>query len=101
MTAVAFARKTDPETSHEAADSFWGQAIRSSQQEVLDTLRRLGPLTDRALVAILYSADGPSQSPSGIRTRRSELWDMGLVYDSGLRNTAPSGRREIIWVAAS
>lgn len=100
MTAVAFARSTDPETSHEAAESLSRHAIRNSQQEVLDTMRRWWPLTDRALVAILYSANGKGQSPSGIRTRRSELVDMGLVVDTGFRNTAPSGRREIVWAVA-
>jgi hypothetical protein len=76
-----------------------GSALRASQREVLNTLRRYGPLTDRALVGILYVANGKSQSPSGIRTRRSELWDRGLVTDTGQRNTAPSGRREIVWAA--
>ena len=101
MTAVAFARATDPETSHAAARSLDRHAIRDSQQEVLDTLRERGPLTDRALVAILFDANGKSQSPSGIRTRRSELWDLGLVADTGQRHTAPSGRREIVWAATS
>lgn len=101
MTAVAFARSTDPETSQAAAESLSGHAIRASQQEVLDVLRRFGPMTDRTLVTIIYRADGTSQSPSGIRTRRAELYDLHLVNNSGVLNTAPSGRKEIIWVAAS
>ena len=99
--AIAHARTTDPDTSHAAALSLSSHAIRESQQEVLDTLRHFGPLTDRALLAILFDAEKKSQSPSGIRTRRSELVDLGLVVDTGSRNTAPSGRREIVWAAAA
>ncbi len=42
----------------------------------------------------------PHQSPSGLRTRRKELVDAGLVVDTGRRGTLRSGRLSIIWAAA-
>lgn len=98
--AVARARTTDPDTSHAAALSLSSHAIRDTQQEVLDVLREYGPLTDRSILAILWNTKGKTQSPSGLRTRRSELVDLGLVVDTGRRNTAPSRRQEIVWAAA-
>lgn len=101
MTATAFARTTDPETSHAAALSLGGDNIRQSQREILDALTELGPMTDRTILALFTVGGRPLRSPSGLRTRRSELVDKGLVVDSGRRNTAPSGRQEVVWAAAS
>jgi hypothetical protein len=39
----------------------------------------------------------PRQSPSGIRSRRAELTDLGLIIDSGRRTVTPSGRPCIVW----
>jgi hypothetical protein len=39
----------------------------------------------------------PRQSESGLRTRRRELVDMGLVVDTGRTETLPSGRKAIVW----
>lgn len=100
------ARNTDPATSHAAARSVQGE--RKSQRAVWAVMRRHGDLTDEELVAA-YEADVaahqgisryeklPRQSPSGIRTRRSELVEQGWVVDSGLRKPLASGRRAIVW----
>lgn len=94
------ARHTDPETSHDAAASLREERVRRSQQHVLTLLRREGPLTDSA-ISELYPRYYPNptdrQSPSGLRTRRAELVDQGLVEDSGERATLPSGRKSIVW----
>lgn len=76
--------------------------LRQSQAEVLAVLRALGPLTDRAILAFFSDGAGnPRRSPSGLRTRRRELLDSGLVVDSGDRATSPvSGRKEVVWAAA-
>ena len=90
---IGHARNGDPETSHDAAASLSPDTIRLSQQRVLDYLYRWGPLTDTELVAALNG----EQSPSGIRTRRRELADLGFVQDSGQRATLKSGRKAILW----
>jgi len=88
-------RTTDPSTSKAAAASLPEGRIRHSQEQVLAVLRR-GPATDSELVVALAG----EQSPSGVRTRRKELVEKGLVRDSGDRVRLPSGRQSIVWVAA-
>jgi len=91
----ARARASDPWTSHAAAQSLESDKIRQSQEAVLSFLRRHGGMDDSSLVK-LYSGS-PQQSPSGLRTRRAELVEKGLVRDSGKTVTLPSGRRAIVW----
>ena len=94
----AHARGTDPDTSHEAAASLSSDYIRASQEAVLGFLRRHGAMCDADLVA---RYDGtPSQSPSGLRTRRSELLKRGLVADTGTQTLMPSGRWAKVWGVA-
>lgn len=93
------ARSTDPQTSWEAARSV---RVRESQELVLHVLMVWGPMTDEQLVERLTNRsirDG-RMSPSGARTRRSELVDLGLVVDTGQRTVLASGRRAIVWRAA-
>jgi len=92
---VARARATDPDTSHEAARSV--SNLRLSQESVLKVLRLI-PMTDVEMARIYHSSiDVPLQSDSGLRTRRKELVDLGLVRDSGHRRKLPSGRSAIVW----
>jgi hypothetical protein len=95
MTAVA--RAGDPGTSWEAARSLDEAALRRSQRIVLRALQEVGPMTDEQLCAELSAV----MSPSGTRTRRSELVDKSLVYDTGERVRLISGRRAIVWAARS
>lgn len=98
----AVARRSDPETSWEAARSV--THIRESQQEILDLFRFRGTgMTDEE-VALLYHdvvcKSGPRcQSPSGLRTRRAELVAQGLLRDTGDRRRGSTGRRMIVWAA--
>jgi hypothetical protein len=91
------ARLTDPPTSHRAASSV--RNLRESQEAVLRCFL-WGPMTDEELVNA-YDPDGPlqehPQSPSGLRTRRKELCDLGLVEDSGERRRLKSGRLAVVW----
>lgn len=91
----AVARRSDPGTSHAAARSV--ERLRDRQQAVLDLLRRLGPMTDEEIAQAYAQFDLPKQSPSGLRTRRSELQHAGFVEDSGERRTTESGRSSIVW----
>lgn len=92
----AHARRSDPDTSHAAAASISEQALTDGQRAVLQTLRRIGPAIDPQIHAAYV---GPWQSPSGIRTRRSELVVQGLVRDTERRVRLPSGRHAIVWDA--
>jgi hypothetical protein len=94
----ARARATDPGTSWEAARSLSSERLRASQAAVLDLLRGLGPATDET-IAEEYERRGlePYQSPSGLRTRRSELVRAGRVRDSGQLARLRSGRRSKLW----
>lgn len=99
---VARARRTDPQTSREAAESVAELTLR--RRAVLGFLRVNGPMTDTLLVeGYLAEIERglllPPQSESGIRTRRSELVRSGDVIDTGVRWRLPSGRRAIVWRA--
>lgn len=88
----AHARRGDPDTSHEAAASQKAEALSELRLRIYETLREM-PQTQLDLELELYGA----WSPSGIRTRVSELRKMGKVRDSGKRETLPSGRKAIVW----
>lgn len=96
----AKARSTDPETSKAAAKSV--EEITDKQRDVLKIFEdwRVG-LTDVKLVQI-YTRGATAgivskQAPSGIRTRRRELVDAGLLVDTEEREKLPSGRKAIMW----
>ena len=92
----AKARHSDPDTSHDAARSLSAGKLRASQKAVLGHFRKFGPMTDTDLVNVYV---GSPQSRSGLRTRRSELVDRGLVEDTGARKKLPTGRNAIVWRA--
>lgn len=95
MTATA--RLTDPDTSHAAAASVTNYL--SVQHAILDILIRWGPLTDEQIAAH-FKALGTRFSPSGLRTRRKEMVDAGLVVANPRKATLSSGRQGTRWQAA-
>jgi hypothetical protein len=94
---MAKARHSDPQTSHDAAESV--KDITKTQAFILKALRK--PLTDVALVDV-YRAykTAPRASESGIRSRRAELVKRGQVIDTGRRVKLASGRHAIVWQVA-
>ena len=90
-------RWSDPLTSHAAARSVIH--VRESQQFILSVLQVDGPLTDEELFAAVTHR-GRRISPSGCRTRRSELVKLDLICDSNKRKRLSSGRFSIVWMAA-
>lgn len=92
------ARKTDPKTSHDAAESV--KNITATKAHILKVLRTAK--CDEQLV-VMFRANAPVDlrmtSESGIRSRRAELVREGRVVDTGERITLRSGRRAIIWKA--
>ena len=95
------ARMTDPETSHEAAESV--RNLTATQTEVLRIIRVCRRVTDVELVEqyqrMVKHFAAPPASDSGIRSRRAELVKAGKVIDSGDRERLPSGRHAIVWTA--
>lgn len=94
------ARLTDPSTSHEAAASV---SNVSKTRSVILSLLELSNMTDPQLVdaynhmVSISAGIVPAASDSGIRSRRAELVDAGLVKDTGKRVKLPSGRNAIVW----
>lgn len=92
----AYARRTDPETSHAAA-AHASRSLTESQKQVLEMFDRYDAMTDVELVLAYDSSDLPTQADSGIRTRRRELVDFGLVENSGRKKVVTHHDPAIIW----
>ena len=95
-------RKTDPDTSRDAALSVTEETVTMTQKRILEKLQVA--MTDSELIG-LFNLDreyGNANfvSDSGIRSRRAELVAKGLVVDSGLRVKLFSGRYAIMWKVA-
>jgi hypothetical protein len=92
---AAFARHSDPSTSHQAAFEFDAQ-VTAIEQRILAELRGLGRngMTSHALAAVLC-LELVTVSP-----RMKPLVTKNLVRDSGRRSESPSGRQRIIWEIA-
>ena len=88
-------RTTDPETSHEAEKSV--SKLAESYGIILDIFRKHGPMNDESLVEYWNTESPKYGSPSGIRSRRSELVAAGRLEDSGDRIKMRSGRASIVW----
>jgi hypothetical protein len=70
--------------------------MTASQETVLNVLRKFGPLPDHALVPIVQHVADVHMSSSGIRSRRAELTDAGLVKSVDTVRM-PSGRKAAVW----
>ncbi len=90
------ARTTDPETSHEAAMSVTN--ITPLKQEILQRL--MTPMTDTDLYQLLTISSRLIVTESGVRSRRAELVQAGLVKDTGERVKLATGRKAIVWGTA-
>jgi hypothetical protein len=75
--------------------------MTDSQKAVLKVVIDYGPLPDHALVPLTQHVAGVHQSSSGIRTRRAELSEFGLVEATGDYIKMPSGRRAAVWGAVA
>jgi hypothetical protein len=96
---MAHARNTDPQTSHEAAESV--KHLTQTQMGILNILSvALKPMSDEEIVE-RYQAKAklglmPMASVSGIRSRRNELAVLGKIAVKGYDKTW-SGRRCSLW----
>lgn len=87
-------RRSDPVTSHEAADS---NDTAGSRAEVLRLLTTLGPLADHELVAAHDFNDTAHYTPQRLRTARHELTENGLVVETGYYHLTNTRRRAKVW----
>ena len=93
----AKARKSDPYTSHEAADRV--KDITLVQHYVLRALKKAR--NDSEMIEAYNNIKGaPKHSESGLRSRRAELVKQGKVIDTGKFVWMPSGRKSIVWKEA-
>lgn len=97
----AIARSTDPTTSHEAAKTITWQHMSEQKRIIYAILQE--PHTDEELFTMYETAVrcglAPKASPSGVRTRRNELYREKLIEAVGYGKTI-SKRRSIVWQAS-
>lgn len=100
---TARARKTDPETSHAAADSITPEGREASELEVLTILRAAtSPITAEQIEARHTSRAGWGETPhhytaSRLRTALKQLADDGHVERTVVEGRTKSGRRAATW----
>lgn len=95
--AAPAARRTDPPSSHEAADALLGSgvtALAALQRAVLDAIAERGPITARDLELLPRFRH---YAPSTVRKRASELHRAKLV-DAVMARPAGGGRRQSFYV---
>lgn len=76
-----------------------GVTVTQSQADVYSVISSYGPLADHALVPLAQHQMQVHQSSSGIRTRRKELTQKGLVRQVAQTRTG-SGRSAKVFEAA-
>lgn len=96
LQPMAFTRKDAPIESYEAAQSV--RNITETQAWILGSLSAQGAATDETLFA-RARAEGFRISPSGLRSRRSELVALQRVQACGEGTTA-AGRKCAIWAVS-
>jgi hypothetical protein len=72
--------------------------MTETQRRILNTLEAVGPLSHHGIIHAAKTWQFYT-SPSGLRTRVSELRRAGLVRDSGMIERATGGRTAILWEA--
>lgn len=96
MKLIAHAKRTDPDTAHQAASSLSATHLRKTQYEVLYAYRfSKGGMSHPDLISYMRASSNIAQSDSSIRSRSKELLDMGLIEDKGISPfRTSSGRKQ-------
>lgn len=97
--SIAYARITDPITSHEAAARVNADKLTGTQELIVKLLEV--SMTDEQLVEAFNAychikGIEKLSSPSGIRSRRNELYRAGRIQPIAYGKTS-TGRRALIW----
>jgi hypothetical protein len=95
---MADARKTDPETSHEAAASVHNETI--THRRILNIFSTFSSLSDETLIVEFHRKYGRTVSESGIRSRRKELVRNGKVVFADDYGLTVAKRRTRLWKLA-
>jgi len=94
---VPEARRTDPDTSHQAAEQVDRIRAADLRDWITHRLENVGPETDEELYTAAMWEFGDIVTPSGLRTRRSELVKEGLIEYQGHTRALRSGRQGRLW----
>jgi hypothetical protein len=92
-TAKQMTRWSDPTTSLLAAASV---DLTKGQKIVMSAFRTTNSMTDDELIAQVARL-GLKLSPSGCRSRRKELVELGILRDSGTKALTASKRTTTVW----
>ena len=96
-TAEAYARNTDPETSHLAARSISGKCVTKIEAEVLGVILSSG--SNGATVWEIESMTGIRNG--SVSPRTAPLCRKGLIVNSGKRRKGDSTRLQTVWIAGN
>ena len=94
---MAHARKTDPFTSHLAAESI--KDVTPVQSRILSLFDAFGDMTDEELICqyhLAFHMHWPS-ADSSIRSRRKELVNLGLLTPTSMVRNTKAGQKSIVW----
>ncbi len=94
---MPFARGTDPQTSHDAANSI--ADVTPLQERILQCFDTYGAMADEELIRQYkrtYGIHWPA-ADSSIRSRRKELVDKGKLLPTFSRAMTNAGRQSIVW----
>ncbi len=94
MQLEAKARVTDPDTSHQAAQSVTG--VTETQATIYTIISAFGPVTDERIKQIMDTA-GYAVSPSSARSRRAELVVSGHVEAASVKGESALGNPSTRW----
>lgn len=77
------ARMSDPETSHEAAESLSEVALTAQKRRILRIVRRIGPCTHKRIIDRYRRDFGDGVSEQSLRSRTAELRRAGALEWAG------------------
>ena len=86
------ARVTDPDTSHQAAESVIGN-VGQQKAEIIAILGKWGPMSAEQIAAVSRTM----RDNVAVARRTADLRDADLIRDSGKRAFNRSGRQAIVW----
>lgn len=92
MSGDAYARRSDPETSHEAAYSVDANSLELLAYKMIDSTGIEGVTGER--LSFITGIDKNTICP-----RIAPLVRKGFIVDSGRRRYNETGKRAIVWVS--